>query len=91
MRFLFYFSIVSLIVLVLWEHSAARGWQELADNAQKAQDTATKMAKGAFDKADRCVGEISKEQAAPAAKAPTAKAPAGKPANPPTPRRPGSS
>lgn len=86
MRFLFYFSIVSLIVLVLWEHSTARGWQELADDAQKAQGRASKMAKVAFDKADRCVGEISKEQAAPAAKAP-----ADKPANPPTPRRPGSS
>ena len=83
-RFIFYLSFVSLIVLILWEHSNARGWQEIADGAQKAQDRASKMAKVAFDKADRCVSELSKEQPAKAEKAP-----AVKPANPAPARRPG--
>ena len=84
--FLFYLSFVSLIVLILWEHSNARGWQEIADGAQKAQDRASKMAKLAFDKADRCVSELSKEQQVQAEKAP-----ADKPANPAPARRPGRS
>ena len=90
-RFLFYLSFVSLIVLILWEHSNALGWQEIADGAQKAQDRATKVAKVAFDKADRCVSELSKEKPAQAEKAPTAKSPADKPANPAPARRPGRS
>ena len=85
-RFLFYSSFVSLIVLILWEHSNARGWAEIADGAQKAQDRASKMAKVAFDKADRCVSELSKEQQAQAEKAP-----ADKPAKPAPARRPGRS
>ena len=83
-RFLFYFSFVSLIALILWQQSNARGWQEIADGAQKAQDRASKMAKIAFDKADRCVSELSKEQPAQAEKAP-----ADKPAKPAPARRPG--
>ena len=83
-RFLFYLSFVSLIILILWEQSNARGWQEIADSAQKAHDQASKMAKVAFDKADRCVSELSKEQPAK-----TEKAPAGKPAQAASPRRPG--
>ena len=76
-RFLFYVSYVSLIVLILWEHSTARGWREIADNAQKAQDQATKIAKTAFDKANRCVSGMSKEPPSQ-----REKAPAGKPASP---------
>ena len=44
MRFLFYLSFVSLIVLVLWERSNAQGWEELAAGAQKAQESTTKLA-----------------------------------------------
>ena len=61
-RFLFYASFVFLVVLLLWEHSTARGWEEIADNAQRAQDKATRVAKVAFDRADRCVGELYKQE-----------------------------
>ena len=79
-RFLFYLSFVSLIVLILWEHSTARGWQEIAEGAQKAQDRATKIAKTAFDRADRCVSEVSKAAPAQGEKAPAAKPASSAPA-----------
>ena len=79
-RFLFYVSFVSLIVLILWEHSTARGWREIAEGAQKAQDRATKIAKTAFDKADRCVSEVSKATPSQREKAPAAKSASPAPA-----------
>ena len=91
MRVLFYSSIVILIGLVLWGYVMTRNWEEFAASAQKAEDATAKMAKIAFDKANRCVGEIYKPEQAKAEPSKGAKAKPGKPATPSSPRKSGTS
>ena len=60
MRAVFYLSIFVLVGLVVWAYSTAKTWQEVALAATQTQARATKVAKDALDRADRCVGEAYK-------------------------------
>ena len=71
MRAVFYLSIFVLVGLVVWAYSTAKTWQEVALAATQTQARATKVAKDALDRADRCVEEASKpKQPEPPAKTP---------------------
>jgi len=71
MRAVFYISILVLCGLLVWAFSTVRTWQEVALAATQTQARATKVAKDALDRADRCVGEAYKPgQPEPPAKTP---------------------
>jgi len=65
LKFVFYTSYVVLLGFVLWQHSSARNWREIADNAQNARDKTAEMAQVALERADRCFAELAKQGSAP--------------------------
>lgn len=87
LKVLFFASYVFLLGLVLWEHSNVRNWRAVADNAEKARDKASQVAKVALERANRCFTELAQQEKPPEGKPPERKS-ERKPAEPATPAKP---
>ena len=87
---LFFASYVALLGLVLWEHSNVRNWRAVADNAEKARDKASYVAKTALDRANRCFTDLAQQEKPAQGKAPERKSEAA-PLEPAAPAKPAKS
>lgn len=87
LKFLFYTSYVVLLAFLVWEHSSARNWREIADNAQDARDKAAEVATVALERANRCFTELAQQDKPPEGKPPEPKS-EGAPSEPAPPAKP---